>query len=119
MIKLEYGLFSIPILIAWSYVIHPGSAALLHNSRNMAISNDVGGVNHILSTRLRALREERHFALVVGFALSNRARFESFGSSVRPSHLRSPTAIMITLFELPTEGSGMPNHYIGALLHRS
>jgi len=39
--------------------------------RNIAISNNVGTVKHSLSARLHALREERHFALGDGFALSN------------------------------------------------
>ena len=60
-----------------------------------------------LSTRLHALIEERHFAPVDGFALfqpglaSNRQGQEL--SPTQPS-LRSLTAIMITLFELPWLG---------------
>src|SRR5271169_4172999 len=38
----------------------------LGNCRNIAISNNVGGVKHFLSTLLHALVEERHFALVGG-----------------------------------------------------
>ena len=39
--------------------------------RNIAISNNVGTVKHVSSTPPHALKEERHFALVEGFALSN------------------------------------------------
>jgi hypothetical protein len=39
--------------------------------RKIAISNNVGGVKHDLSTQWHALRKERHFALVDGFALCN------------------------------------------------
>jgi len=45
------------------------------NWRYIAISNNVGGVKHFLSTRLHALEEERHFALVVGLRFSTWARF--------------------------------------------
>jgi hypothetical protein len=57
--------------------------------RNIAISNNVGGVNHFLGTQLRALEEERHFALVEGFALSNLGSLLIVGvrNSVRPIHL--------------------------------
>jgi hypothetical protein len=71
-------------------------------------------------TLLYALREERHFALVDGL------RFPTLGSLLivqgqelsptQPS-LRSQTAIMITSSNSPSKGSGIPNHYVGDLLH--
>jgi hypothetical protein len=44
------------------------------NWRNIAISNNVGGVKHFLSTPLHALEEERHFALVGGLRFPTWAR---------------------------------------------
>jgi hypothetical protein len=57
--------------------------------RNIAISNNVGDVKHHVHTRLRALREERHFALVDGLRFSNLGSLLIIGvrNSVRPSHL--------------------------------
>jgi hypothetical protein len=43
--------------------------------RKIAISNNVGRVKHFLSTRLHALEEERHFALVGGLRFPTGARF--------------------------------------------
>jgi hypothetical protein len=43
--------------------------------RNIAISNNVGGVKHFLSTLQHALEEERHFALVGGLRFPTWARF--------------------------------------------
>jgi hypothetical protein len=45
------------------------------NWRNIAISNNVGGVKHFSSTLLHALDEERHFALVGGLRFPTWARF--------------------------------------------
>jgi len=42
--------------------------------RNIPISNNVGDVKHDLSTQRHALREERHFALVVGLRVVTWAR---------------------------------------------
>ena len=77
-------------------------------------------VKQFSSTLLYALIEERHFALVDGL------RFPTLGSLLivrgqelsptQPS-LRSLTAIMITCSNSPPKGSGMPNHYVGDLLH--
>jgi hypothetical protein len=51
------------------------------------ISDNVGGVKYFLSTLRRALREERHFALVEGFAFSNRRlALNRFRSRVSPTH---------------------------------
>jgi hypothetical protein len=46
-------------------------SGILYDWRNIAISNNVGGVKQVLSTLLHALGEERHFALVVGLRFSN------------------------------------------------
>src|SRR5437868_9898471 len=73
-----------------------------------------------LSTLLHALVEKRHFALVDGGALSNLGLASNrWGQELGPTQpsLRSPTAIMITCSNSPALGSGMPNHYIGDLLH--
>jgi hypothetical protein len=43
--------------------------------RKIAISNNVGHVKHYARTRLRALVEERHFALVGGLRFPTWARF--------------------------------------------
>src|SRR5215471_6071856 len=52
--------------------------------RNIPISNNVGGVKQFLRTLLSALIEERHFALVDGFArFQPWARFESSGSGTQ------------------------------------
>ena len=52
------------------------------------MSNNVGDVKHDVRTRLPALVEERHFALVVGLRVSNLGSLLIFrvGNSVRPSH---------------------------------
>ena len=57
--------------------------------RKILISNNVGGVKHILGTRRHALMEERHFALVDGLRFSNLGSLLIVGvrNSVRPSHL--------------------------------
>src|SRR5512133_914262 len=79
--------------------------------RNIPISNNVGTVKHDLRTRLHALKEERHFALVGGL------RFPIWGSllivrvknSVRPSHLFDHNRDHDYLFELPCcWGAGCP-----------
>src|SRR4051812_16963746 len=70
------------------------------------------------STLRYALKEERHFALVVVCAFPTWARSESFGSGTRSD----PAISSITycdqdsLIRTPSPaGSGMPNHYIGDL----
>ena len=45
------------------------------HSLKSAISNNVGHVKHYARTRLRALVEERHFALVGGLRFPTWARF--------------------------------------------
>jgi hypothetical protein len=63
---------------------YPEPSQLLKNR----VSDNVGGVKFFLSTRWRALMEERHFALVDGFAWptvgSHRNRFRS-GTRSDPS----------------------------------
>jgi hypothetical protein len=73
----------------WSlvYSADPRTERLLAKNR---ISDNVGGVNHFLSTRLRALRKERHFALVDELCATNPGSlviYFRFGHSVRPMHL--------------------------------
>src|SRR5438046_10160737 len=53
------------------------------------VSDNVGGVKHFSRTLQRALGEERHFALVDGFAFSNPGCLviSQSGHSVRPMHL--------------------------------
>ena len=64
-------------------------------------------VKHFLSALLPALKEERHFALLDGFAFSNRRlarnRFQ-VRNSVRPMHLFGRTCDHDYYFELPCEG---------------
>jgi len=49
-------------------------AALTDGCCKIPISNNVGHVKHYVRTRLRALVEERHFALVGGLRFPTRAR---------------------------------------------
>jgi hypothetical protein len=70
------------------------------------LSDNVGGVKHFSRTLRRALGEERHFALVDGFAFSNPGSLviSQVGNSVRPMHLFGrQRPIMITYFELLRE----------------
>jgi hypothetical protein len=62
------------------------------NCRNIAISNNVGGVKPYVHTLLDALIEERHFALVVGLRIPTLGSLLIVGvrNSVRPSHLFDP-----------------------------
>ena len=73
-----------------------------------------------MRTHLRALVEERHFALVGALRFSNLGSPLIVGvkNSVRPIHLFDHNRDHDYLFELPCfKGSGMPNHYVGDLLH--
>jgi hypothetical protein len=63
------------------------------------LSDNVGRVKLILSTLRDALQEERHFALVDGFALPTVGSLRNLsGQELSPTHasLRSAPAIMIT-----------------------
>src|SRR6266566_210944 len=57
--------------------------------RNIAFSNNVGGVKHCLSTQLPALGDERHFALADGlrFPIEGSLVILAVRNSVRPNHL--------------------------------
>src|SRR5271169_6765286 len=84
------------------------------------LSDNVGGVKHILSIPLRALGEERHFALVEMAVPTTGSlvivfQVQTFG----PTHasLRSLTAIMITTSNSSVKRSGTPNQLLGVLLH--
>jgi hypothetical protein len=65
--------------------------------------NNVGEVKQFLSTLLYALRKERHFALVDGFALSNLGSLLIVGVRTQsdPTISSIPTAIMITSSDSP------------------
>jgi hypothetical protein len=78
------------------------------------LSDNVGGVKHILSIPLRALGEERHFALVEMAVPTTGSlvivfQVQTFG----PTHasLRSRTAIMITTSNSSSRGAGRPINY--------
>ena len=82
------------------------------NWRKIPISNNVGTVKHDLSTQLRPLIEERHFALVDSLRVSNPGlALNRSGQELGPTQpsLRSLTAIKIRFFELPhLLGAGCP-----------
>jgi hypothetical protein len=98
-----------------------GSAVTIHGQLlKNRVSDNVGGVKQFSSTRRRALEEERHFALVEGFAFSNPGSLViKVRSELGPTHasLRSLTAIMITTSNSSVKRSGTPNQLLGALLH--
>jgi len=73
---------------------------------NIPISNNVGGVKHFFSTLLRALEDERHFALVDGLRFCNLGSLLIVGvrNSVRPIHLFDPNCDHDYYFELPCGG---------------
>jgi len=80
----------LPPLINRSFLkAAPAQVSLLINR----LSNNADSVNPFFSTPLHALREERHFALVEGFAFptvgSLVIRFRS-EVSIRPMHLFDP-----------------------------
>ena len=78
------------------------------------LSDNVGGVKHFSRTLQRALGEERHFALVDGFAFSNPGSLviSQVGNSVRPMHLFGrQRPIMITTSNSSVKRSGTPNQY--------
>src|SRR6266478_7215161 len=77
-------------------------------------------VKHFLGVLTRALRRERHFALVEGvpyqpqgslvIGFRSETQFDPCISSVT-------TSIMITTSDSPVKGSGIPNQFLGVLLH--
>src|SRR5437016_13592925 len=76
------------------------------------LSDNVGGVKHFSRTLQRALGEERHFALVDGFAFSNPGSLviSQVGNSVRPMHFFGrQRPIMITTSNSSGKRSGTPN----------
>src|SRR5215471_8201519 len=84
------------------------------------ISNNAGSVNPFFSTPLHALREERHFALVDGFAFPTKGSLViRLGQDLDPTHasVRSATVIMITTSNSSVKRSGTPNQLRGVLLH--
>jgi len=78
--------------------------------RNIAISNNVGGVKHCLSTLRPALGKERHFALVDGFRFPTKGSLAivAVRNSVRPNHLFDHNLDHDYYFELPVRGVGCP-----------
>jgi hypothetical protein len=96
-----------------------GSASPLKSTGDKSLSLTMSAVSSMFSSALpHALREERRFALVDGFALSNLGSLLIVkGQELSPAQpsLRSPTAIMITCSNSLSRGSGMPNHYVGDL----
>ncbi|HMJ22977.1 MAG TPA: hypothetical protein VK513_13760, partial [Terriglobales bacterium] len=67
-----------PPYCAWRGHLAARATLVLYPSsswRKIAISNNVGGVKDDVRTRLHALVEERHFALVDGLRFPTLARF--------------------------------------------
>src|SRR5438445_3879111 len=100
------------------YRSHPRCQALgcggLSSPLINRLSDNVGGVKHFSRTLQRALGEERHFALVDGFAFSNPGSLviSQVGNSVRPMPLFSrQRPIMITTSNSSVKRSGTPNQY--------
>ena len=82
--------------------------------------NNVGGVKQFLSTLLRALEEERHFALVEDVPYPTKARSQSVfrsGTQSDPCISSITTSIMITSSNSSVRRSGTPNQLLGVLLH--
>src|SRR5437879_1547071 len=80
----------------------------------IAISNNVGGVEHFSSSLCPALREERHFALVEELPIQPKlARNQHSSLELSPTQpsLRSFTAIMMAV-RTPREGGGTPNQLL-------
>ena len=72
----------------------------------IAISNNVGGVKHCLSTQLPALGDERHFALADGlrFPIEGSLVIVAVRNSVRPNHLFDHNRDHDYFFALPWSG---------------
>src|SRR5215469_5605203 len=85
------------------------------------LSNNAGVVKYFFCTPRHALREERHFALVEGFAFPTLrlARNPFQVRSLDPTHasLRSTTSIMITTSNSSVKRSGTPNQKLDLLQH--
>jgi len=83
------------------------------------LSDNVGGVKQFLSTRQRALEEERHFALDEK-ANPTKARSQSVfrsGTQSDPCISSVTTSIMITTSNSSMKRSGTPNQFLDVLLH--
>src|SRR5438046_9349150 len=84
------------------------------------VSDNVGGVKQLLSIPIRALGEERHFALVeMAVPTTGSLVIVVQVQTLGPTHasLRSRTAIMITTSNSSLKRSGTPNQLLGVLLH--
>jgi hypothetical protein len=77
-----------------------------HNCRNIAISNNVGGVKRVSGTQRRVLENERHFALVDCLPRPTKGSLAivAVKNSVRPNHLFDHNCDHDYYFELPCEG---------------
>ena len=93
--------------------------------RNIASLIMSARVKHFSSTLLHALEGERHFAFIEGVAFALPTvrlagnRFPGQDSvRVRPMHLFGRNRDHDYYFELPhKKGSGIPNQFLGVLLH--
>src|ERR1022692_5047130 len=80
------------------------------------LSDNVGGVKQLLSIPIRALGEERHFALVEMAVPTTGSLVIVFQvQTLGPTHasLRSLTAIMINTSNSSLKRSGTPNQLLG------
>src|SRR5207247_3173764 len=92
--RVEYSPLPLPAIGFWVFGAPPASTSVVERSYYLmklsltGLSDDVGGVKHFSRTLQRALGEERHFALVDGFAFSNPGSLviSQVGNSVRPMH---------------------------------
>src|SRR5438876_9772075 len=78
----------------------------MRSCTDIAISNNVGGVKHCLSTLRPALGKERHFALADGFRFPTKGSLAivAVRNSVRPNHLFDHNRDHDYYFELPVRG---------------
>src|SRR3984885_5909086 len=84
------------------------------------LSDNVGGVKQLLSIPIRALGEERHFALVeMPVPTTGSLVIVCQVQTLGPTHasLRSRTAIMITTSNSSLKRSGTPNQLLGVRRH--
>ena len=83
------------------------------------LSDNVGGVKQNWDAPRRALKQERHFALVEIVPFQPSSHVIVSGQELDPTHasLRSATPIMITSSDSPVEGSRTPNQFLGVVVH--
>ena len=98
----------------WSeFVISPARCC------NIASLTMASPVKHCLRILIRALRRERHFALVEDVPVQPRLARNHLRAGLSPTHasLRSRTAIMIPTSDSSVKRSGIPNQLLGVRLH--